>query len=149
NCALSNDESNSGAVKSPASWCWDLSPKQKLTGKPALPEPASIPRRVHDQLAGFQIDQAECDPGTRAPALQRQASTKWNRPISGMLPDSPRRRPGRLSRESGPQRFPLFRVRRRRNRVGLRRRDGGLLFIRGSAKAAVCVLNDSVDVDTK
>src|ERR1035438_9804519 len=64
NYELSNGESNSGAVKSPASWCPAWNPSQKSTRKCASPAPLSIPTRcAHDQLAGFQIDQTRGEAG--------------------------------------------------------------------------------------
>src|SRR5579872_6186428 len=89
NCELSNDESNIGAVKSPDSWCWDLDRKQKSTGIFAPQAPPLLPRCAHDQLAGFQIDQAHGAIGVCAPALPSKTPAQWKRPISGMLPDSP------------------------------------------------------------
>ena len=68
----------------------------------------------------------------------------------GLLPDSSGRRARRFSREFGAQHFPLLRVRRRRNRAGLRCCDGGLLFVRGSTKAAGHdLLVDAVELDTE
>src|SRR6266542_758846 len=93
NCGLSNAESNSGAVKSPANWCWGLDLKQKSTGAFAPQATPFLPRCAHDQLAGFQIDQAHGDIGVCAPALPSKAPAEWKRPISGMLPDSLWRRP--------------------------------------------------------
>jgi hypothetical protein len=122
-----------------------------MHGDMPLPAPPSTPKGcAHDQPAGFQIDQAQRDNGIRASALQSPASTKWKGPISGLLPDSPWRRTRRLSREFGTQHFPLLRVRRRRNRGGLRCCDRGLLFVRGSAKAAGHdLVVDTVELDTE
>jgi hypothetical protein len=86
NYELSNEESNSGAVKSHASWYSVLNQGQ-LWNMKCAPAPPSIPRKcVHDQLAGFQIDQTRCETGICAPALSRRASAKRKRSISGCCP---------------------------------------------------------------
>src|SRR5215471_15370461 len=149
NCELSNAESNSGALKLPASWCSALNQGRLRT--PRYTPPPSIPTRcAHDQLAGFQIDQTQGEVGICAPALSCRASTKWKKPISRLLPDSPWPRAGSLPCESGSQSFSLLRMRCRWHRIGLRCCDGGLFSGRGRAQTTGDdVLVRSLAIDTE
>ena len=139
NCELSSAGSNSGVVRSHASWCSAVSPRAKWTGNCSrLTLAESLPKgRVHEPRTGLQIDQRQSGAGDRAPALPRRASSGREEPISGTLSDPPRRRGGHVSRKCRTQYLPLFRVRRRWNGVGLRCCDGGLYSVRGGAKAGV------------
>ena len=89
---LSSEESNSGAVKSHASWCSVLNRSRPRRTKCAPAAPSTSRGCVHDRLAGFQINQTRGETGIGAPALSRGTSAQREGSISGLLPDSPRRR---------------------------------------------------------
>ncbi len=147
NCELCSDESNSGVVKSPASWCWVLTPPAKMRRvrrSSARTHPTEmdslrvrVRSEVHDEpVAGFQIDQERGEPGICVSALSCRVATKRKRSVPRTLPDSRRRWAGSLPCEFCAQCLSLHCLWCRRKCDGLRNGDGAMLGVRGGANTA-------------